>query len=258
VEERVSRLAPPVEFVWFDMDDTLFDHAFAARRGLEAVWREDARLRALTFRDVQRRYVVLLDEVTPSITAPAMTHAEARQERFRRLYEGAGTDLSRGEARAISDRYREIYQRSRRPVPGAAALLRWLTPRVPVGIVSNNHTAEQEDKLRAIGLRTAITHLVTSEDVGTSKPDPAIFHHALEKAGVPAERSVMVGDRWATDVLGARAAGVRPIWLNRWAELRPDDAGTVEELRSFRPLSAAGPVILGTRRRGAPGPDRHL
>jgi HAD superfamily hydrolase (TIGR01509 family) len=240
-------MRPAVEVVWFDMDDTLFDHAYATRAGLTGAWRSDRRLRSLPLHEVVRRYAVLLDEISPSASARPMSHAEARRERFRRLYESAGTRVSEREASAISRRYRAIYQRARRPVPGVPALLRGLPPDLRIGIVTNNHTAEQEDKLRAIGLRGAIRYLVTSEDVGASKPDPAIFSAALEYAGVSAERSVMVGDRWGTDVLGAVAAGIRPVWFNRWGEAPPTGAPPVAELRSFRPLSTARPTILEGR-----------
>lgn len=50
---------------------------------------------------------------------------------------------------------------------------------------------------------------------GVEKPDPAIFHLALRRAGVPPERSVYVGDNPSFDVEAARAVGMVPVLIDR-------------------------------------------
>jgi putative hydrolase of the HAD superfamily len=232
--------AVPVRVVLFDMDDTLFDHSFALRRALALLWRDEARLRRRPLRSVNAEYERLLEEIHPEVLRHQRTHAEARRERFLRLFDWAGSPLPAAELEAISVRYREAYQAARRPVEGAPALLRLLRGRVTVGIVSNNHTAEQADKLAATGLAPLVDFLLTSEDAGAEKPNPKIFEVALERAGARPEEAVMVGDTWATDILGARAAGIRAVWLNRRSVPRPDDERGVVELRSLRPV---GPLV---------------
>jgi putative hydrolase of the HAD superfamily len=56
--------------------------------------------------------------------------------------------------------------------------------------------------------------LVAAGEVGVSKPDPAIFHLALERAGAPADQAVYVGDNYWADVVGAQRAGLRPVLLD--------------------------------------------
>lgn len=51
----------------------------------------------------------------------------------------------------------------------------------------------------------------------------------------------MVGDSWESDVVGARNAGIRPVWFNRRGRTSPF---TVEELHSFEPTNEALRVIL--------------
>ena len=175
------------------------------------------------------------------------THAEARQERFRRLYEWAGAPISPVEVDGVSVRYRSAYQSFRRPVPGALAVLRSLRGRAVVGVVSNNHTAEQRDKMRATGLTEYVDFLVTSEDAGAEKPDPAIFRAALASAAAAPSDAIMVGDAWATDIVGARAAGIRAVWLNRDGRPRPEVARDVMELRALLPARPlASRLLAGT------------
>jgi putative hydrolase of the HAD superfamily len=47
------------------------------------------------------------------------------------------------------------------------------------------------------------------------KPDARIFRAALDRLGVPAERTVMVGDNLEADIVGARRVGMRTILLTR-------------------------------------------
>lgn len=79
---------------------------------------------------------------------------------------------------------------------------------VKVVIISNSEG--MLDRLfRDLGIRDHFDRIVDSGVVGVEKPDPAIFRIALEYFGLPKERALHLGDVFATDVLGARAAGIR-------------------------------------------------
>ncbi len=66
------------------------------------------------------------------------------------------------------------------------------------------------------------------------KPDPAIFAGALRLGGATAAATVFVGDSPVYDVAGAKAAGMRAIWVNRtgvpWELGEPGPDVTVERL----------------------------
>ena len=56
--------------------------------------------------------------------------------------------------------------------------------------------------------------IVDSTVVGVSKPDPRIFDIALDAMGVAPEDAWYAGDTPAFDVVGARAAGLRPFLVD--------------------------------------------
>lgn len=66
-----------------------------------------------------------------------------------------------------------------------------------------------------LGLFSYLDFVVTSHEVHTEKPNPAIFHAALERAAVKASEAIHVGDQYHADVLGARNAGIKPLLLDR-------------------------------------------
>jgi putative hydrolase of the HAD superfamily len=79
---------------------------------------------------------------------------------------------------------------------------------VRVVLVSNSEGMLAE-LFEQLGILASFDLLLDSGRVGVEKPDPRIFRLGLEKYGVPADAALHLGDTYATDVLGARAAGVR-------------------------------------------------
>jgi putative hydrolase of the HAD superfamily len=71
-----------------------------------------------------------------------------------------------------------------------------------------------EDVDEAAWLETFREHVdayTSSESVGRTRPDPAMFETALEKADVDPVRAVMVGDRYEHDMAGASAHGIATV-----------------------------------------------
>jgi HAD superfamily hydrolase (TIGR01509 family) len=235
-----------VRGVLFDLDDTLFDHNYATFCATTALRATEPLFGAWTPEELRRRHSEMLELIHREVVAGRMAIDEARRERFRRLLSDAGGDAAaQGRAVALATCYRREYERGWRPVAGAIELLTALRSRgLRIAIVTNNLTSEQQTKLRCCGLDGHVDVLTTSEAVGTPKPAPAIYECALEALGIAAEESVMVGDAWDTDIAGALAARVRPVWFN-WRGLPARDT-TVDELASLQPTARALQVIAGT------------
>ena len=105
---------------------------------------------------------------------------------------------------------------ARRPVDGALALLAALKPRVRIGIVLNNILDEQQAKIRLCGFDPYVDALVVSEVGRRRQARPGDFRASRSRRlACSRDDAVMVGDSWAADIEGARAAGIRPIWFNR-------------------------------------------
>jgi putative hydrolase of the HAD superfamily len=97
---------------------------------------------------------------------------------------------------------------------GPQTVLRLKEQGIRVAVVSNAEGQVARD-LDAAGYTGMFETVIDSHVVGVRKPDPAIFGIALEKLKVKADRTAYVGDMPAIDVAGSRAAGLRPILLDR-------------------------------------------
>lgn len=233
----------PVTTILFDLDDTLFDHVGTARAALAATAAGWPALHGVPLEALFQRYSELLEELHPLVMTGRLSYLAARQQRFARLLAPYEPAASAAEAAQLASLHYGHYQQLRRPVAGAMALLQALKPGHQLGIVTNNRTAEQQEKLRHLGMSPLVDGLITSEDVGVLKPAPAIYEVALQRLGASPAHTVMVGDNWLADVVGALAVGIRPVWLNRLGVARP--LPEVAELRSLEPLAMAYQVITG-------------
>lgn len=108
-------------------------------------------------------------------------------------------------------------------IPGAAALVPALKARgYPLALVADGPVGSFQNILTQHQLKQYFDVFAISGAVGVEKPDPRMFHHALEQLGIaPADygRVVMVGNNLERDIAGANALGIISVWLD-WAPRR--------------------------------------
>jgi HAD superfamily hydrolase (TIGR01549 family) len=245
---RLLRRADPretLDTILFDVDDTLYDHSRAVHSGLRRVREVYPELHRRSLPELCQLYSDHLSATYVHVVEGTWTAEEGQILGFSMLFKSCGAEPRRRVVQECVQIYRAKYLESRHAVRGAPALLRALrTCGMTIGVVTNNTREKQEEKLGVIGIGRSIDFMVTSEEVRILKPDPRIFQRALERGDTTAERAVMVGDSWESDVLGATAAGIRAVWLNRANQQSPDPSLAVE-LASFRPTRVAKQRVLG-------------
>jgi len=91
-------------------------------------------------------------------------------------------------------------------------LLSDLSRRYRMGIVSNFY-GNLVTVCHNAGIHRFFSVIIDSTRVGYAKPDPRIFRSALDELGMAPADAVFVGDSLTRDMGGARAVGMRHIWL---------------------------------------------
>ncbi|MDP4198445.1 MAG: HAD-IA family hydrolase [Bacteroidota bacterium] len=224
--------------VLFDLDDTLFDHRHSSREALALLQQDFFGDRdEVTLDELEAANHAILNEVHVEVLAGTLGPDEARVKRFGMFFRRFGIKLSTHDLQIVAASYRANYQSSWRAMPGAEKLLRALRHRgVKTSIVTNNLVEEQMSKLARCGLLELLDSITISEEAGFSKPDARIFQIALDRLGLEAQETVMIGDAWENDILGARAAGIRSVWYNAYSSEPPER--TVPEIRTFEDSDA--------------------
>ena len=93
----------------------------------------------------------------------------------------------------------------------ALQALRARNLRVTVVSNANGTLCAHMDRL---GLTPSVQCVLDSQDLGVEKPDPRLFEIALERSGAERGSTIHVGDIYHVDVVGARAAGIRPVLVD--------------------------------------------
>ena len=93
-------------------------------------------------------------------------------------------------------------------------ILEYLNPKYNLHIITNGFKEVQQGKLEKSRINHFFDTVTNSEMVGVKKPNPKIFNHALQLANAIPEHSVMVGDNYEADILGALNIGLDAICFN--------------------------------------------
>jgi HAD superfamily hydrolase (TIGR01549 family) len=107
-------------------------------------------------------------------------------------------------------------------------------------IVVSNANGRLRHLLDRIGLSRWFDVILDSHEIGVEKPDPRLFHIALERAGGSPERAMHVGDLYHVDVVGARAAGLRAVLLDEAGLYTDADCPRVRSVSELADKLAAG------------------
>lgn len=83
-------------------------------------------------------------------------------------------------------------------------------------ICSNGSLQGRLEKLHALHLEDAFDNIICSEKAGAEKPDREFFEYALRMTDAVPQTTLMIGDNYDTDIIGAEAAGIDTLLFNRW------------------------------------------
>jgi len=128
-----------------------------------------------------------------------------------------GTDAALAELRTYHDTH-NLWESVPEDVPEALARFRRLGLRL---VVVSNANGTVRAKLTGVGLAPFFEAILDSQEEGVEKPDPRLFERALVRAGAAREETLHAGDLYEVDVVGARAAGIAPVLVDR-GNLYPD------------------------------------
>ena len=205
-----------IRTIFVDLDDTIWDFTANSKVALKAVY-ERYQLDNQCSYDIFIKEYLLINEQLWSLYHHGKIEKDfLKRERFRASFERCGIICEYPER--FDYDYLETIVTLKKVVAGAPKLLQHLKKRGSVNVLSNGFANLQFRKLQSAGLDRYIDLMVLSDDIGVTKPDKRLFDYALEKAKANAETTLMIGDNYDADILGAYNAGWKTIFFNRRGE----------------------------------------
>lgn len=212
-----------VRALLFDLDDTLLETFLSHNASLRLSCRRAAEIypawTAERLEEAFRRAYRLLEARMESGSLKYESQVMFRTHTWEETLRSCELDPAVGEhlARVYLDERRRRYQL----YDDVPVVLPRLAERFELVLVTNGLGDLQREKIEAVGLGRWFDRIVISGEVGSWKPDGAIFRHALSLVGAAPGEAVMVGDSLERDIHGARSAGMRTVWMRRYPHLKP-------------------------------------
>ncbi|MBL0310094.1 MAG: noncanonical pyrimidine nucleotidase, YjjG family [Bacteroidetes bacterium] len=201
--------------IFFDLDHTLWDFETNSRLVLEKMF-GDNKLEekgAPSFEEFHKRYVRINDTYWARYHNGIVSKEKLRHGRFYDTLKEFGI-RDAALAEILADTYQSLSPRMTALFPDALEVLKYLQGKYALHLITNGFAEVQWIKIEHSGLKPFFEHIIISEEVGTQKPDKQIFDLAVKRANTTAYESIMVGDNYNTDIVGARNAGLDQVFFN--------------------------------------------
>jgi putative hydrolase of the HAD superfamily len=226
-----------IRAIGFDLDNTLFDHREAATQGLKSFvlkkgWKYQSD------QDMAQEWHRLEDLYFAQYVSGVLTLAEHRRARLRELLVSTDTQVDDEQLDALWDEYLMHYSNSWVAFTDAQTVLREFKAKgYKLAVLTNGQQAQQEAKMKAMGLADFFDSLLAIGTVDAMKPDPRAFAHLCRVLECNPGEVLFVGDDLDYDVRPAIASGLHGVWLNRNGLVtQMENVAQVESLSGLRKL----------------------
>jgi len=197
------------QWLLFDADNTLFDYDKAEAAALANSFADFS----LDFTETHAaQYQRINAQIWHDYEQGLISQQTLRTERFRRLFDAVGLTA---DSTAFSERYLTHLSEGAFLMDGAEALIQQLHGRYHLAIITNGIAAVQRPRMARSPIQPFVEAFIISEEVGTAKPDPAIFDVAFAQMGRPDKTAVLIiGDSLSSDMQGGLNYGIDTCWYN--------------------------------------------
>ncbi|MEP0264465.1 YjjG family noncanonical pyrimidine nucleotidase [Dokdonia sp.] len=159
-----------------------------------------------------------------------VTKAQLRYGRFKKTFDALKISVTDDIIDKLSEDYITHLPDHNFLFDGTIELLEYLKGKYKLHIITNGFEEVQMTKLKKSKIVSYFDTITTSEAAGVKKPNPRIFKVALQAAQATAEESMMIGDTYEADILGAERMNMKTICFNYHNLEMPDKQIVVDEL----------------------------
>lgn len=209
-----------MKHLFFDLDHTLWDFDTNSKVALNKIYDDldlDNELRS--FRSFHTTYKKINNKLWNQYGQGKISKDTLRVKRFHDSLKSFQVD-NLPLAEKMAEMYVEISPYQTNLFPGAIETLTELQKDFELHIITNGFKEIQHIKLENSGIRDYFDIILCSEEVGKNKPAPEVFHFAMDQAGTHSKESLMVGDNYKCDILGAERVGMPAILFDPHSSYR--------------------------------------
>jgi putative hydrolase of the HAD superfamily len=205
-----------IQHIFFDLDNTLWDHRRNAYLTLKDIYRREnvSEKYSLNFEEFHKEYFTINERLWAQIRDGEIDKEHLRRHRFYDSFLFFGIDDFEL-AQVFEHNFLDEIVNYNDLVEGSFEILEYLSGKgYELHILSNGFEEVTYRKCELSGIQNYFTTITSADEIDVRKPHPEVFEYALKKAGANKEESVMVGDDWIADVEGGKSFGLAVVFFD--------------------------------------------
>lgn len=221
-----------IKHVFFDLDHTLWDFETNSNQTFEFIFKKNKV--PINYGDFKEKYRPINQKYWKLYRDEKVTKEELRTARLTETFNELNYTATPDLVAILSYEYIEHLASYNALFEGAIDILEYLHPKYKLHIITNGFEEVQHRKMESSFISKYFTNIITSERVGVKKPNPAIFNFAMEVSGAKSNESIMIGDNFEADILGAKSVGMQTVFCDFNGEIATEEVITISKLGQLK------------------------
>lgn len=201
-----------LQHIFFDLDHTLWDFDKNSALTFEVIFKEQNI--GINLQEFLSAYSPINENYWKLYRDNQISKEDLRTGRLKDCFEILKYEVSAVVIDTLSNQYIKFLPGFNNLLADTQEILEYLQPYYKLHIITNGFEEVQHNKLKNSKIAAFFSTVTTSEEAGVKKPHPDIFYLALEKSGATSSNSIMIGDSYEADILGAQKIGMRSVFFD--------------------------------------------
>jgi len=200
--------------IFFDLDNTLWDFDTNSRNAMHVSFEHFNLAQKVDFSHFYDVYAKHNHHLWELYRKNEIAKKELTQLRFQLTFDELS--IIGIDAGLMNTQYLDVMPEQKQLKNGAIELLQYLKKRsYEISVITNGFKEVQHKKIETSGLKPFITNVYISEEIKITKPHRGIFEYAIKSSNARKTQSLMIGDDWEVDVLGAAGFGIDAVCFSK-------------------------------------------
>jgi len=221
-----------IKDVFFDLDHTLWDFDRNSALAFKAIFKLNDI--AIDFDEFLKVYSPINFKYWKWYREDRVTKAQLRYGRFKKTFDALGISVTDDVIDTLSEDYITHLPNHNHLFENTITILEYLSKKYRLHIITNGFEEVQIKKLVNSRIDHFFKAVITSEAAGVKKPHPKIFELALKESGASVSHSVMIGDTYEADIVGAENIGMQTICFNYHNLVLPEANIVIRDLAQIK------------------------
>ena len=201
-----------IKHIFFDLDHTLWDFDRNSALTFKKIF--DLHGVAIDHDEFINQYAPINLSYWKLYRDEKIDKENLRYKRLKDTFDAVGVEVSTELISTLSEDYITHLTTFNHLFEGTVELLEDLSKRYQLHIITNGFDEAQQKKMDGAKISNYFKTVTNAELAGVKKPNPIIFNYALDLAKAKPEESMMIGDNYEADILGALDVGLDVILFN--------------------------------------------